>query len=250
MPRDRERPGPGGARPALVSLAAVVVTVAVVLVAVLASATGPTPVLEGRGPVLDRVTTEPPVETTTPDESLDDELDRLREEDREGLSLQWVGTLVRTLLLLLAVGALVLTVVTWVRDRPRRRRPRRDGPDPDYDLVDPVAAVADALAEAAEEQDAALSGGSPRNGIVEAWLRFEVLAERAGAPREPWETSTEFTARLLGSVGADARATARLAELYRLARFSDHELGEHEREAAAEALRRIRDHAAAAREPR
>ncbi len=47
--------------------------------------------------------------------------------------------------------------------------------------------------------------------------------------RQPWETSSEFTLRLLDRVSADDAAVSRLEGLYREARFSDHEIDESRR---------------------
>ncbi len=68
------------------------------------------------------------------------------------------------------------------------------------------------------------------------WDRFEEQAERVGAARKPWETSSEFTLRLLEAVAADQAAVRRLEGLYREARFSDHDIDESRRESALEAL--------------
>ena len=73
------------------------------------------------------------------------------------------------------------------------------------------------------------------------WERFEEQAERVGLARKPWETSSEFTLRLLDVVSADASAVSRLATLYREARFSEHEITEADRQQAVEALTQIRD---------
>ena len=91
----------------------------------------------------------------------------------------------------------------------------------------------------ADEQFELLLGGSPRNAIVACWDRFEEQAERVKAARKPWETSSEFTLRLLEAVSADDVPVSRLESLYREARFSEHEIDESRREAAVEALRAI-----------
>lgn len=238
-------PGDVSQRRALLPVVLVVViTGFVVLVATLAASTGPTEVFAGAGPDPDRVTTNAPSETpaSAPTDDPDSDVDNLFE-DRESGSLTWVGTVVRAILLVLIVAALVLTVAYYAR-RGRRLRAAsavEEAAGDDFGTVDAFAAVSSALVEDAEQQDAALREGSPRNGIVEAWLRFELQAAAAGEPREEWETSTEFTLRLLESLRADLDATSRLAELYRVARFSAHPVAEADREAAAEALRRIRD---------
>lgn len=224
-------------------LLVVAVTGFVVLVATLAASTGPSEVFAGAGPDPDRVTTSAPSEFPSPPSTEDPESDVERLlEDRESGSLTWLGAVVRGILLGLIVAALVLTAAYYAFHGRRRRAAStlEEATDTDFETIDAFAVVSSVLVEDAEQQDAALREGSPRNGIVAAWLRFERQAAVAGAPREEWETSTEFTLRLLESVRADRDATSRLAELYRVARFSEHPVTEADREAAAEALRRIR----------
>lgn len=220
-------------------------TTLVVLVATLAASTGPTQVFEGVGPTPDRITTSTVTPTSEPTVAFEGESDITRLSGEQGESLLWVGPLVRGLLLALSVVALVLYLASVLRRRRVRRRGSDAdvGSDADFAVVDPLAAVSRAVVEDAAEQDAALGEGSARNGIVEAWSRFEVQAGRGGVPRAEWETSTEFTERFLASVHADPEATARLGDLYRLARFSDHPLNEVDRAAAAAALARIRERA-------
>jgi len=75
--------------------------------------------------------------------------------------------------------------------------------------------------------------------LVECWHRFELQAARAGMARREWETSSEFTIRVLDLVSADGGAVARLERLYHEARFSEHPIGETQRGAAVEALEAI-----------
>ena len=88
----------------------------------------------------------------------------------------------------------------------------------------------------ADEQRRLLADGTPRNGIVECWHRFEQQAAGLGFEREPWETSSEFTLRMLELVSADPHAVTVLNELYREARFSEHPLTEEHRQRARDAL--------------
>ncbi len=241
-----QRVGARPRRPATASsfLAAVAVALVAglaILIATLAAATGPSEVFAGDGP-LDRMTAESPAATVfMPDDGREEDLDRILREGTDN-SLAWVGTVVHIALVVLVVVALVLTAVLYPWRRRRRRTAEADegDVDPSFAIVDPFAAVSQALVADSDEQDAALRLGTPRNGIVEAWLRFEVQAVRAGLPREEWETSSEFTSRFLTAVQADTEAVADLSDLFRIARFSDHELGEVERERAAVALARIR----------
>jgi hypothetical protein len=99
--------------------------------------------------------------------------------------------------------------------------------------------VRTAMADDAEEQLRLLLDGEPRNAIVACWHRFEMQALESGLPRHPWETSSEFALRMLDRADVDSAAVNRLLELYREARFSEHDLVESHRTAAAGALREI-----------
>ena len=87
----------------------------------------------------------------------------------------------------------------------------------------------------AADQRAALLRGSPRNAIVECWLRLEGVVAEAGLPRDPADTSTEFTARVLASYAVDQRVILQLSALYREARFSTHPMDEGHRTVAVPA---------------
>jgi Domain of unknown function (DUF4129) len=140
----------------------------------------------------------------------------------------------------------VLVVLAWllwrglVRLREAvvwRRRPRRPKVEHvDFEVLDDPGLLAEEIRNDAADQLALLLGGTPRNGIVACWDRFEDQAERIHLARKPWETSSEFTLRLLDAVSADDRAVARLEALYHEARFSEHEIDESRRESAVEAL--------------
>jgi len=122
----------------------------------------------------------------------------------------------------------------------RRRPKRRKDPGPvDFEVLDDPERIREALRQGADEQFELLLGGIPRNAIVACWDRFEDYAERVDASRKHWETSSEFTLRLLDSVSADSAAVSRLERLYHEARFSEHEIDESRRESAVEALRAI-----------
>ncbi len=129
-------------------------------------------------------------------------------------------------------------LVRYLADRVPRTKPTRPG-YVDFDVLDDPEPLVDEMREDADSQFELLMGGHPRNAIVACWDRFEEQAERVHASRRPWETSSEFTLRLLEAVSADADAVARLESLYREARFSEHEIDEGHRQAAVEALRAI-----------
>jgi uncharacterized protein DUF4129 len=150
-------------------------------------------------------------------------------------------TLVLEVLLGLVVLYLVFRVGAWLVDRWRgRRRPEPPSEEIDFDVLESTTlAVTDEIVRDATRQRELLLGGTARNGIVECWHRFERQAAEAGLARRPWETSAEFTLRMLDLVAADSSAVSRFAALYREARFSDHPLDEHARSDAVAALDEI-----------
>jgi hypothetical protein len=203
---------------------------------------GPSGVVHGDGPaqLLEEPSASPSASTSDP---AGGHVDAKEAEENDGSP---VGDLVVNILtVLLAVGAIVTVVLLgYAAHRGFRRlraavRERRGLPDPeatDYDVLDAPARLARALSEDGDRQRALLEEGSPRNGIVRCWHRFEELAEEAGLGRKVWETPGEFALRLLTTVEADEDAAYRLTLLYREARFSHHELDESARDEALEAL--------------
>jgi hypothetical protein len=232
-----------GARRASAS-ALVAVVGGVLLITLLvawASAIGPSEVLRGEGPTVERSDpTEDPYESETTSQDVLDALEEGLDRER-GHSTVLNGVAVVIMVLLLAVLLFwAYKVARWGvaewRSRERREAPP---PDVDFDVLGESAALVREIADGAAAQRDLLQAGTPRNAIVEMWNRFETLAGNAGATRRPSETSSEFTLRVLGAVDADSSAVARLAALYREARFSDHELSEEHRAAAVAALEAI-----------
>ena len=155
----------------------------------------------------------------------------------------WFKVLVWLVLGALLVGgvALVLWLLVEVVRRIRAGRDLREQrPEVEFAILDEPGRVADQVVRDAEEQDALLGDGDARNAIVETWHRFEVQGERAGVPRKASETSSEYALRILDLADADTGPVNRLAELYREARFSDHEITERHRSEALAALAAIR----------
>ena len=154
------------------------------------------------------------------------------------LGVRWVIQLaiLACILWLLYLG--VRRFLTYLSERKPRPKPKR--PEyVDFEVLDDPEPMIEEMRRDADEQFELLMGGSPRNAIVACWDRFEEQAERVKAARKPWETSSEFTLRLLEAVSADDVPVTRLEALYREARFSEHEIDESRREAAVEALRAI-----------
>jgi hypothetical protein len=151
---------------------------------------------------------------------------------------QWIEAVVRALFWgCVAVFAVLVLVYAW-RHRPRLRwRLRRRAPV-DFETLDDVAAAITADADA---QRAVLQRGSPRNAIVECWLRLETAVVDAGVRRDPADTSTDLMLRVLAVRHVEPEAIAALAALYREARFSDHAMGEDARRSAIDALDAVHD---------
>ena len=154
-------------------------------------------------------------------------------------ALPWLADLVHWAARLGALY-LIYRLGRWlVEDLLARRRPRPGAEEVEFDVLEHPERLARQLRDDADAAYLALLSGEPRNAIVACWDRFEQQAELVGAARQPWETSSEFTWRLLEAVSADAAAVGRLEALYREARFSTHPIDEDRRTRATEALRAI-----------
>jgi hypothetical protein len=136
------------------------------------------------------------------------------------------------LLLLQVVIVLTLVVVLAVLARllvALARKPRiTRHEEPDFEAPP----VPQELLASARDRMRLLETGEPRNAIVAAWLNLESSAASTGLPRDPAETSTEYTARVLATWDVDPARLDDLAALYREARFSTHELHEEHRHRA------------------
>jgi hypothetical protein len=151
----------------------------------------------------------------------------------------WIGWAIKIAFYVL-VAWLVYRGARRAREVVReRKRPEPRPTDVDFDVLEDPDELVDEMQSDAQDQLALLLGGAPRNAIVACWDRFEEQAERVGLARRPWETSSEFTLRLLDFVSADGGAVARLERLYHEARFSDHVIDEDRRSQAIEALEAI-----------
>jgi hypothetical protein len=229
----------GAGRATTTAVAAVLGSVlAVVLLVTWAASIGPGGVLTGDGPATHRIS---PTQTTTsaqPSGSPTRGADR-----RRGSSSEGDHPVVRALLTVLPVGMALLLLAGLVRlsraawDRwTLRRRPPPPPPVIEFDVLETPRRVAEEIRRDAIAQRALLLEGSPRNAIVACWQRFEEQAARAGVVRSPWETSGEFTLRVLDLVAGSSAHVERLSELYREARFSRHPVDEVARQAAVTAL--------------
>ena len=224
------------------SVTAVAAVVGAVLLMTLlvtwAASIGPGGVLTGDGvdPVRMTPTATESSESPTDGTTVDD-VERTLERTAGDNELLRLIALAAEVLLAVAVAYALYRGGRWAWQAwQARRRPEPPPVEVDFDVLGSPALVAEQLASDAVAQREVLLGGTPRNAVVEAWSRFETRAAEVGAVRRPWETSSEFTLRVLDLVGADSAAVGRRAALYRKARFSDHELTEADRAAALDAL--------------
>ena len=218
----------------------VFVALAGVLLVTWAATVGPSDVLGGEGPLphTDAPTTTPPSIPSGPEQGSGGQ-------SHNDLLAFLAGLIGRVVALLIAVAAITVVVLLLVlavrglRQLAVEVAARRGAPDPEataFDVIDARTRLAQAITDDADRQRELLTSGSPRNGIVHCWHRFEELAGEAGIGRHKWETPGEFALRILTTVDADEDAAYLLTALYHEARFSHHELDEHARDQALEAL--------------
>jgi hypothetical protein len=186
--------------------------------------------------------TQPTAGTTAP--SARDPLAALRTKNGEPpgwqSALAFVLEILTVCVLLFLAGRLLARLPQLWLARPRRRRRRAERQDVEFEVIGSAQQVTEVIAEDAEEQRHELEvAGEPRNAIVACWHRFELQAQRAGVERRTWQTTSEFVLGVLDQVGADRGAVARLGDLYREARFSDHPMTDAHRAQALAALDEI-----------
>ncbi len=173
-----------------------------------------------------------PIEIDMPDQA--DETLPLDQSEVEPVELPgWIEAIVQVVAIGVVVAAAVVLVAWAFRRRPRLRFRGRTREQSDFDVLPDIAA---AIVDEAETRRAALLTGAPRNAIVRCWLQLERDVAGAGLVRDPSDTSADFTERVLSRYTVDSDAIHRLGNLYREARFSEHELGEASRDAAVDAL--------------
>ena len=223
----------GSGRSARLAAVAVVVLSALVLVSLAARS--------GRTETVRPVTTP----AQTPTEPLPSASTALRDEapPAPDTSAEMPEGLV-LLLALLLFGLIAVSLLFWttvLRAEPRPRRRGHAGPQPPprdgtaADQVDPAP-----LADAVQAGLRHLQDGSPGEGIVACWVQLERAAADAGTHRTAPDTPSELAGRLIDRHDVTPGPLLRLADLYREARFSRHELPESAREAARAALEAVR----------
>lgn len=165
-------------------------------------------------------------------------VDSARDSGSGQTSFTRVITLVILLLALIIGGVAVaagLRAVVRRRTLEATTRGITHESDPEADADPP-----DALVHEVARGLRSASEGSPRNAIVATWIRLEEATVAAGFEPHGWETPAEFVRRALTTYAVDEEDIARLADLYREARFSEHPITEAHRDEAIRCLRRLR----------
>lgn len=147
----------------------------------------------------------------------------------------------RVLLLLIVLTVLYVVVHALVR------RLRRDPVTPKEAVRAGV--LPDVLSAGLRDMEGELDRGTSSEAVINAWLALERTAQTIGIDDDVSRTPAELVAEVLGGFNVDRGAIERLAALYREARFSEHPIGEEQREAARQALRRVREDLPAALQP-
>jgi len=146
------------------------------------------------------------------------------------------GRLLPLLLVVLVVVLIgvVLRVLLPAWGVQPRLRPGRALPAPPLDEppVDAQSAEAGLTASLA----AALDGDDPRAAIVAAYARLLDALAQAGGARRLEEAPHEHLSRVLGPLGVRPEPLHRLAELFVMARFSDHTITDEHRRTAVTLL--------------
>jgi Domain of unknown function (DUF4129) len=116
----------------------------------------------------------------------------------------------------------------------------RDTGREDAEIETAPADVRRTVADIVDEVLVQIERGQTRDSIIACWIRLEEVAAGVGIARRPSETAGELTERVLAAQRVDADALTRLADLYREARFSTHDLDASARIEARSALEDIR----------
>ncbi len=151
---------------------------------------------------------------------------------------EWADYVVRIVVAVAVLAVLTLIVLFLVRlAKAVVRADRRRAVGPSGNAADIPEIDDEELEETVAATVASLRRGIPVDGaVIECWRRLERVAADSGIVRSPTQTSQEFTVEVLGHAVVDAGALQDLAELYRQALFSTHQLTDVHRDRAITAL--------------
>jgi hypothetical protein len=135
----------------------------------------------------------------------------------------------------LILTALVLSILSWLRNRLRNRGGIGAIVDPLEGTIDTVMRLRLRAAVTEARDLLTRAGGEPRDAVIRAWATLENATDHRRAPHQ---TATEFTISLLEKETADEAALRDLRTLYHRARFGHHS-SETDAQQARTALDRI-----------
>jgi len=131
-----------------------------------------------------------------------------------------------------ALGGSVLLAAAYFAMRRRRAEPE---PEPTADAEDVLSAIVrEAIDDLRRESD-------PRRAVIAAYARMEAVLARHGHGRRAAEAPYEYLQRVLGELHVTPHAVGELTELFEIAKFSPHSIGEEMRERAIAAFVSVRD---------
>lgn len=136
-------------------------------------------------------------------------------------------------------AALLAGTGRYARSRWRLRRPRRPRGEPPAEPTGFAEPDRRPLADAAELALAEVDQPDAREAVIRSWLMVGAAAAQAGVPPRPAETATEYAARIAEEFYVPVPMLTRLAELYREARFSAHEVAGGQRAEARDLLEQL-----------
>lgn len=158
--------------------------------------------------------------------------------DTDAWSIDWpalAAVLLPLVLVVVVVGLLVYALAQVLGVATRSAWQRGGTPPAPGEALPLDAAAAQAGLEAS--LDAVTADASPRDAISDAYARLLAALADAGAARRPHEAPHEHLDRVLTPLGVRSAPLHRLAELFVLARFSQHPVTTAHRDEASEALR-------------
>lgn len=151
---------------------------------------------------------------------------------------RWFAVVLGVVITLLIAVAVVLLVRSVVIANTRRRERLEDRPETVRTWNRVQAAVV--VEEATERALAQLHEGQAGDALIAYWQAVQAAGADAGLPREVWETSSEYAARLVTELGVTAQAITVVVDLFREVRFSSHRLDSESEDLARSALSLIR----------
>ena len=146
-----------------------------------------------------------------------------------GATPQSTGPLVVAVVIVVALAVIALAAAIAWRGM--------DGPSSESAASGPTTVAAPVVEIGLE---ALRADADPRRAVIAAYAAMEGTMARAGLGRDAPEAPIEYLRRVFGRWPRSAGEVARLSDLFQLAKFSRHDVDESMRDAAIDALERLR----------